>query len=152
MRRCEWLVRAVLVFCLLYGVVAVLDRGHETFPFFAWDLFSKAPGRYSGDFSVRILEAHGLRVPLPVYFEAAELYPPIKERQGYQAIQLLGRTTQGGDKLRTALLRKRFEATYLNVLSGVRYQLVRRSFDIRKRIECLHCFIEQEVVGTYRAG
>ncbi len=150
MRRSEWLVRVVLVFCVVYGAIAIQDRGHEKFPFFAWDLFSTVPKQHNADYSVRILQADGLRVPLPVYFEQTQLYQPLKEGQGYHALQLLGQVTAKGDALRAAILRKRFEQTYLsNVLSHVRYQLVRRIFDIRTRVECLHCFISEKVIGTY---
>jgi hypothetical protein len=152
MRRSEWLVRVVLVFCLVYGAIAIQDRGHEKFPFFAWDLFSTVPPQRNADYSVRILQAGGLRVALPVYFEQAKMYEPLKQGQGYIAIQVLGRTTARGPAGRAAVLRKRFELTYLNILTGVRYQLVRRVFDIRTRVKCIECFVSEKVIGTYTAG
>jgi hypothetical protein len=152
MRRSEWLVRVVLVFCVVYGAIAIQDRGHEKFPFFAWDLFSTVPKQRNADYSIRIIEASGLRVALPVYFEQAKMYQPLKQGQGYIAMQFLGRLTASGPAGRATAYRKRFEQTYLNVLSGVRYQLVRRVFDVRTRVKCRECFISVRVIATYTTG
>ena len=58
MRRIEWLIRGVLVFCLLYvGMIAVGGRSNERFPIFPWDLFSKVPQPEGRDYSIRIDQA-----------------------------------------------------------------------------------------------
>jgi hypothetical protein len=45
LRRSEWLVRAAVVFCVLYAVVAALTRTDERIPFFGWSLFSESRTR-----------------------------------------------------------------------------------------------------------
>ena len=153
MRRIEWLIRAALVFCLLYaGIITVASRAHETFPFFAWDLFSKVPSPEGRDYSVRIDQAQGLPGPFPVYFENSGLETGGREIQGYFALQVLGKSAEGTNKLGTAILRKNFESTYLSRLSHARYALVRRTYDIRKRVTCATCFKDVTVLGEYTTG
>ena len=152
MRRSEWLVRAALVFCLLYGAGAVLDRGHEVFPLFAWDLFAKVPAPHGGDFSARLIEAEGLRGTVPVYYEDSHLQPGARQIQGYYALQRLGRTLLRGDRALSTGLRKHFEGTYLAGLRHVRYEVVERTYDIRERVECRNCFTKIKVLATYTTG
>lgn len=154
MRRIEWLLRAALVFCLLYvGIIIVGGgRSHETFPFFPWDLFSKVPSPEGRDYSIRIDQAQGLPGPLPVYFENSNLQTGAQEIQGYFALQVLGKSTEGTDRLGAAIVRKNFETTYLAGLSHVRYALVRRTYNIRKRVTCPTCFTEVTVLGEYTTG
>jgi hypothetical protein len=153
MRRIEWLIRAALVFCLLYaGIIAVSGRANETFPFFAWDLFSKVPSPQGRDYSIRIDQAQGLPGPFPVYFENANLQNGAQEIQGYFALQVLGQSTEGTIKLDTVALRKNFESTYLAGLSHARYALVKRTYDIRKRVTCPTCFTGVTVLGEYTTG
>jgi hypothetical protein len=151
MRRSEWLVRAALVFCLLYGAVAVIDRGDEIFPFFAWDLFAKVPASHGRDFSVRLVEAQGLQGTVPVYYEDSHLQRGARQIQGYSALQQLGRSLIRGEA-RSAALRKHFEVTYLTGLRRVSYEVVERTYDIRKRVDCRHCFTKVEVLATFRMG
>jgi hypothetical protein len=151
LRRSEWLVRLSLVFLLLYGAIAISDRGHEKFPFFAWDLFTKVPQQQSADFSVRLIQAQGVRVPLPVYFEASRVNSLVAQIQGYKAIQVLGLSIVRRDG-RAAALRKHFESTYLSSLRNVRYQVVRRVYDARQRVDCRTCYIRVRVVATYSTG
>jgi len=144
-------VRAALAFCLLYGAVAVLDRGHEIFPFFAWDLFAKVPASLGGDFSVRFVEAEGLQGTVPVYYEDSHLQSGAREIQGYSALQQLGRSLFRGEA-RSEALRKHFEVTYLTGLRRVRYEVVERTYDIRERVDCRRCFTRIKVLATYMMG
>ena len=152
MRRIEWLARGALVFLLVYGVIiGIASRSQETFPFFSWDLFSRVPDE-GADYTVRINEAAGMPGPLPVYFEDANLQLGAQEIQGYRALQAMGKSLEEGDDMRSTVLRENFESTYLSRLSRVRYELVRRTYDIRKRVDCRTCFTGVSVIGTYTTG
>jgi hypothetical protein len=151
-RRIEWVVRGALVFCLLYALVALPDRRHETFPFFSWDLFSSAPNPIGTDYSVRLIAADGLTTPLPVYYERSGLQRGGQQIQGYTALQRLGQAVDRGQTRLVATLRSAFESTYLNELTHLRYEVVRRTFNIRARVDCDSCFIDQTVLGTYGTG
>lgn len=151
MRRMEWLLRILIVFVLIYGLIAVSDRKHERFPFFAWDLFTTVPKPHNGDYDVRILSARGLD-GTPIFFEDAHLQNAAQLITGYVAIQHFGKTIdQKGDVQATAA-RKQFESIYLGSLTDVRYQVVLRLYDIRKRVVCRTCFIQIRVLGTYSAA
>ena len=150
-RQIEWVVRAALVFCLLYAIAALPNR-QQTFPLFSWNLFSSAPNPNSTDYSVRLLAADGLTTPLPVYYERSGLQSGGRQVQGYAALQRLGRAVDEGQTLQAATLRRTFESTYLNELTHLRYELVRRTFNIRVRVDCDSCFTDQTVLGTYRTG
>ena len=147
-RQIEWVVRSALVFCLLYAVVALPNR-QEILPFFSWNLFSNAPNPISTDYSVRLIEADGLTTPLPVYFERSGLQRGGREAQGYAALQRIGQAFDQGQKRQVDTLRKAFESTYLNELTHFRYELVKRTFNIRDRVECDSCFIKTDVLATY---
>jgi hypothetical protein len=141
--------RIVLVFLVSYGVVALRDRSHEAFPFFAWNLFSSVPASRSGDYDVRILSAQGLSGRTPVYFEDAHLEPGTQVVQGYVALQSWGKFWRENQWQRAAVVRHRFASIYLRHVSHVRYQLVRRQWDIRTRVTCRSCFSHVRVLGTY---
>lgn len=148
-RRSELLVRAALVFCLAYGVFVVQTHGSEKVPFFAWDLFSSVPPSKGVDYSVRIVEADGLGKSVPVYFENADLHPKSFEIQGYVALQALGKALDGNEPMRAELMRKGFEGSYLSNLGDVRYEIVRRTYDTRARVNCRDCFLDEDVRATY---
>ncbi len=149
MKRSEWLVRIALVFVLLYGVVAISDRPHEKFPFFAWDLFSTVPSPHVINYSARLISAGGYQKPFPVYYEQSGLQDPGDEIRGFSALQTLGKSIRSGNKQRSASLRTAFEATYLKGLSNVHYEIVQRSYDIRARVSCPTCFTRETVIATY---
>ena len=148
-RRSELLVRAVLAFCVVYGIFVVQTHGSETLPFFAWDLFSSVPAREGADYSLRIVEAEALKKPVPVYFENADLHPAAFEIQGYVALQALGKAIDAGEAIRAEVMRRSFEGTYLSDIGDVRYEIVRRTFDTRARVDCRECFIDEDVRATY---
>lgn len=147
MRRIEWLFRVALVFCLFYGAVAFADHSDEVFPFFAWDLFSTVPSPQRSDYSALLFGVGG--VGKATWFEEAKLQPPAQAVQGYVALQSLGQYLATGQTLQAAVVRKRFESTYLSSLPRVRYQIVRRTYDIRRRVECQDCFVSKAVIGSF---
>jgi hypothetical protein len=149
MMRNEWLIRIALVFCLVYGAIAINDRPHEKFPFFTWDLFSQVPATRGGDYDVKLVSARGVKVALPVYFEDSKLNAGAQEIQAFYALQVLGRALRSGTQATATALRKNFESTYFTGLSAVRYQVVERIYDVRKRVDCSKCFSEVRVLGTY---
>ena len=151
-RRIEWVVRAALVFCLLYAVVALPNRRNEKFPIFSWDLFSTAPNPTSTDYSLRLVAADGLTTPVPVYYERSGLQSGGQQIQGYTALQRIGRALDQGHKRQADTLRTAFESTYLNKLTHLRYEVVKRTFNIRDRVDCDSCFIKTTVLGTYGTG
>jgi len=148
-RRIEWVVRGALAFCLLYAVVALPTHDHETFPIFSWNLFSNAPNPIGTDYSVRLIGADGLTTPLPVYYERSGLQSGGQEIQGYTALQRIGHAFDQGQKRQVDTLRRAFESTYLNKLTHLRYELVRRTYNIRDRVDCDSCFLKATVLGTY---
>ena len=150
MRRTEWVARLLVVAVLAYGAVAFWDYNHEVWPFFAWNLFTKVPTAHSADYDVRILEARGLRVPAPAYFEDAHIETDqVRMIQAYQTLQNWGLAHRNRDAAAESAVRKRFESLYLSRLEHVRYEFVQRVFDIRERLECAHCFTQVKVVGSY---
>ena len=149
-RRTELLLRGALIFCLIYGVIALTDRPRERFPFFAWNLFTTVPKPQTGDYDVRILSAQGLNGKrVPIYFEDAKLQSAGQLVTGYVAVQRFGQLIREHKQAEADPIRQRFEATYLGSLSHVRYQVVLRLYDIRKRVECRTCFTRIEVIGSY---
>ncbi len=149
MMRSEWLVRIALVFCLVYGAIAINDRTHEKFPFFTWDLFSQVPAARGGDYDVRLLSANGVKVALPVYFEDSKIKTGAQEIQAFYALQVLGHALRSENQASATTVRKQFEVTYFTGLSNVRYQVVERVYDVRERVDCSKCFSEVRVLGTY---
>jgi hypothetical protein len=150
MRRSEWLVRGLLIFCLIYGVSAWQKHPIERFPFFSWDLFSNAPDPHQTDYSIRLLDPTNL--PRNTYFEDANLQPRAQEVQALTLMKAWGQTIDANDTAGSQYIRKAFQDTYLNGVPGVRYQVVRRTFEIRKRVECPKCFDDQVVIGTFTNG
>ena len=114
MRRSEWLVRVAVVFCLLYGVIGAHDRHQDAFPIFSWDLFTRVPNPRKSDYSIRLLETDGVPLKRPMYFEAAGLAKEGRAAQAYIAMQHLGAAVSRDNGMAIAILRSRFEATYLN--------------------------------------
>ncbi len=152
MRRCEWLIRGALAFCLVYTGVALRDRGHEYFPFFAWDLFSTVPNPQGADYTARLIAAEGFRGGLPVWFQDAHLQPADQLVTGLFALRNLGALLHDKKPEEAEVARKQFEARYLSTLRHVRYEVVQRVYDVRKRVDCYTCFIETRVLATYSTG
>jgi hypothetical protein len=152
MMRSEWVIRVALVLCLVYGAIAINGRTHDKFPFSSWDLFSQVPAAHGGDYDVRLLSARGIKVSLPVYFENSQLKGGAEEIQAYYTLQLLGRALRSGNPATATAVRNRFESTYLAGLSAVRYQVVERIYDVRRRVDCSTCFSQVRVLGTYTLG
>jgi hypothetical protein len=150
MGRIEWLMRGALVFCVFYVSFVVIHRSPEIFPFFGWDLFSTVPAPVSRDYSARIFGLDG--ASKGTWYENAELDSAAQEVQGYILLQRLGRSLATGQKLTAAIQLKQFETAYLNSMPKVRFQIVERTYDIRKRVDCQTCFLSDKVLGTYTNG
>jgi hypothetical protein len=147
MRRIEWLMRGALVFCVFYVSFVVIHRSPEVFPFFGWDLFSTVPAPVSRDYSARIYGIDGSSKP--TWYENAELNSAAQEVQGYILLQRLGQSLATGQKFAAAIQLKQFETAYLNSLPKVRFEIVQRTYDIRKRVDCQTCFLSDKVLGSY---
>ena len=126
-----------------------LGRGSPSFPGTSSRGFRARTGE---DYSIRIDQAQGLPGPFPVYYENSHLQAGAQEIQGYSALQALGKRAEGTDRLGTAILRKDFESTYLGRLPHAGYALVRRTYDIRKRVSSATCFTGLTVLGEYTTG
>lgn len=150
MRRMEWLMRAALVFCVFYVSLALLHRNDEVFPFFGWDLFSTVPAPVGEDFSARIYGVDGSSKG--TWFENANLQPAAQEAQGYTLLQALGKSLAAGNTTAAAIQRRQFESAYLEALPNVRYEIVERAYDVRKRVDCQDCFLTDKVLGSYTKG
>jgi hypothetical protein len=150
-KRSEWLVRCAVAFVLLYALVASQTRTDERFPLFGWSLFSDVPQPRGVDYSVRLLELDGERFDPPVYFEDAGIVNQARVVQAVRALRRFGTAAQGDDPNVTAFHADRFQEVYLTEYTSGRYELVRRSFDVRDRYEC-DCFADEEVIGEFSFG
>jgi hypothetical protein len=139
--------RGAVVFCILYVSVALLHRSNEVFPAFGWSLVSTVPEPVSRDYSARIYGIDG--ASKPVWFENADLVPQAQEVQGYTLLQRLGRSLASDEPVAADLERKQFESSYLGSLPKARYEIVERTYDIRKRVDCQNCFLTDKVLGSY---
>jgi hypothetical protein len=139
--------RGALVFCLFYVSFVVIHRSPEVFPFFGWDLFSTVPAPVSRDYSARIYGLDGRSKA--TWYENADLKPPAQEVQGYILLQAVGRSLASGNRLKAAIQLKQFETAYLNTVPNVRFEIVERTYDIRKRVDCQNCFLSDKVLGSF---
>ena len=147
----EKLLRAALVFCLFYTALAIRERtvGYEAFPFFAWDLYVKVPPDMTTSYSARILELDGRPIDSrPYYEEARRLVPAAKNVRAIQLLERLGRAVDTDRPESARRARKLFDQSYLDSFDQATYEVVRRSFSIRERLEC-QCFRSETVIATY---
>jgi hypothetical protein len=152
LKRSEWLVRAAVVFCLLYAVVAALTRTDERFPLFGWSLFSEVPNPHGSDYSVRLVELDGRRLRPPQYYENAKLVDQGRLVQATRAMTALGRTVERDPDGDAATFRAgAFEGVYLTAFERGRFEVVKRNFDIRDRFDC-KCFVSETVLGEFNFG
>jgi hypothetical protein len=153
LKRSEWLVRAALVFCALYALVAFQDRHTERFPFFSWTLFSDVPDPKSTDYSVRLLERDGTVLTPPLYYADAKLVDQGQLVQANRQMKGLGRAIEreGADSPGSVYRAAVFEDQFLGKYQSGRFEVVKRTFDIRDRFDC-HCFSNEEVLGEFTFG
>jgi hypothetical protein len=149
LKRSEWLVRAVVVFCLLYALVAAVTRTDERFPLFGWSLFSQVPSAHGSDYSVRLVELDGRRLKPPKYYEDAKLVDQGRLVQATRAMTALGRAAERDPNGDVVTYRAGvFEGVYLNEYKRGRFEVVKRTYDIRDRFDC-RCFVSETVLGEY---
>lgn len=135
-----------VIACLLYGGIAVGAGADEVIPLFRWNLFSTVPAPVHTDYSIRLLGRGGARPGQ--YYEETGLSSGGREAQAYEAMQTLGSATERN--LASASERRRaFASTYLSGLAPGRYQIVRRTYDLKDRITC-ECFESERVLGEYQ--
>ncbi len=139
---------ATAALLLVYGAVLVLrgpTSGSELFPVFKWELFSKVPPREQTSYGVRLLEVDGEVLDEPIYFEEAlHLFRSARSPDVPTLVRSWSQHVAAGnfeESVRSQIL---FEARFLES-RPVRYQLVRRTYDIVERVDC-GCFISEEVI------
>jgi hypothetical protein len=143
------LVRAAVVFCLLYAIVAALTRTDERFPLFGWSLFSEVPSPDGSDYSVRLVELDGRRLQPPQYYEDAKVVDQARLVQATRAMTALGRAAERDPDGDTVASRAGlFEDVYLNRYESGRFEVVKRTYDIRDRFDC-KCFVSESVLGEF---
>lgn len=147
----------LLTTALLLGYSLVLlvggPSGPERFPFFKWSLFSVVPDPVEVDFGIRVVEVGGRPVTPPRYLEVASgLGLPPHTIDAVTLAQELGEATTDGRTGDADAARALLESRFLAGPTSVRYELVRRSFDVLERYECPDCFTSEEVLGAFRTG
>ncbi len=145
----------VLVFLMVVGYSGVLlahglNSDPELFPVFRWSLFSKVPNQVETNYGIRLLEVHGEPLAWGVYFEQSGGFGLNYSSPDASVLtQAIGAaTTPGREKIladRLAL----FEDRFLADAAPVRYELVRRKYDVIDRYFC-DCYISEEVLGEFR--
>lgn len=152
MRRSTARVLCTLAVLVLY-VGVLWNEGFrsntEVFPFFKWELFSQVPPQINTSYSARILEIDGEALAEPLYFEEAREYQRNAQSPEAQLVlQRFGQAMDRGEILRTANQQELFEDRWLEADKTVRYELVKREFDVLERISC-DCYISEEVMGVF---
>lgn len=142
---------------ILVGYSAMLlvagPSGPERFPFFKWSLFSVVPDEETVDFGIRVVEVGGRPVSPPRYLEdATGLGLPTHSIDAVTLTQELGAAVTEGRIDDAEAARAILEVRFLSGPAPVRYELVRRRFDLLERRECADCFIEEEVLDEHRTG
>jgi len=145
--RAEWALRIAVAFCLLYGAAVVVQRSPEHFPFFAWDLFVRVPRGTDTDYGIRIVTRDGETTTQ--YLDAGKLLNPAQKQNAQQAVQAFGRAVQHGDATAAAVLQRWLAKAYFTPKRVQRYELVRRTYDLRTHGEC-HCYTREDVLGEYK--
>jgi hypothetical protein len=141
---------------LLYVVVVaeqeITDRG-ERLPVFSWSLFSEVPDAEKTDYGVRFLAVDGTPLDEPTYFElASDHLSTTRDPAAHSLIDQIGDSLVRDEPMRAALQRDLFESRFLQDLDGARYEVVRRTYDVLDRIECVGCYIDVEVLATFELG
>ena len=86
----------------------------------------------------------------PVYFEDSIL-PTHQSSNAYTVIQLIGGAFEEDDDEAVDHYRTIFESRYLEPLSGARYELVHREYDVEERYEC-ECYTSEVVLAEFSMG
>lgn len=147
-RRSRWIVRLAVVFLLSYTLLVAQNRSTERFPFFSWSLFSEVPEPEATDYAIRLLAVEGEPLLQPRYHNVRDR----RAAQERRLSNLFGRALLRGRDDRAADLRDQYETTYLSDWRSVRYQVVRRDYDIRERLECPTCYLSLEVLAEYETS
>jgi hypothetical protein len=156
MRFGERILRLVLLGTIVYAAIVLANVEQERFPVFSWSLFSKVPDATRQDYSVRFIEIDGKTLDPPAYF--ATLKDRIREAESPEAYSLMRQLGNDLDKGRPRAENTRalFEGQYLEGLDSARYQVVDRTFDLKRRFACEQtgasdedCFDEERVIGEF---
>jgi hypothetical protein len=153
--RLVWLAVGILA---IYSLV--LARGSysfsqyrgpsEIFPFFHWELFSRVPEPTQETYGIRFTEMNSAPLDHPVYFEDSIL-PTHQSSSAHAVIQVIGGAFERGDDEAVDRYRTILESRYLEPLSGTRYELVRREYDVEQRYEC-DCYTTEVVLAEFSMG
>ncbi len=141
----------VAVLVVYSGVLLwVGPQSHEEkFPFFKWQLFSKVPSAVNTSYGVRLLEVDGRPLDPPRYFEQSrDIFGTARSPEAVNLLRSWGGHIEAYRPLRAESSRELFEGRYLQSAQSVRYQVVKRRYDIIERVEC-DCFLSEEVIGEY---
>ena len=135
-----YLAAFAVVYPLISGSVLLARRDHaiaEIYPFAPWTLFCFTPNDET-DFGVRILEVDGHTLDSALFFEEQTELSQANRITAYAAIQSLGQAASRGEDIERE--RRFFETNFLGSRnleeqrqSHLRYELVRRRFDVLER-------------------
>lgn len=145
--------RLVFAFTLLYVVISlgslvILARKskNEVFPIFSWALFCFIP-QQEQDYGIRVIQGGDATPATPRYIERTD-FPGANSPALYMVIQDMGHALRQGQDDTLDTKRKILETNYLPPDSAVRYELVRREFDVLERYRD-GTFRHIEVLGTF---
>lgn len=149
--------RQVLIVFVVVGLYSAflfrdgVRSSAETFPVFRWELFSKVPSRVRTDYGVRIVAWDGRDLFFPRYYEqATDMVSQPRSVEASTMTRSMGANYDAGNTDRAEDIRRRYEDRFLND-TPVRYELVRRTYDVKGRLDC-NCYVREVVIGTFRAG
>ena len=143
----------LLVYSAIVAVSVPAPIDKEVFPFFRWELFARTPERHRSDYGVRFTEVDGRQLERPVYFEEASGFIPTSRSPDAQAaIKDLGEATEHHDSEHATRNRDLLESRHLQALTSATYEVVRRTYDVLERVDCISCYDDDRVVATYELG
>lgn len=118
----------------------------EAFPAFNWSLFSEMPEPQLTDYSIRLTEVDGQKLPEPLYYDEAKGYISTPFRpEPYLVMQQMGHAIVADQPERFSSAREVLESRWMENLDSAEYEIVQRKFDIIERVGC-DCFTEETVL------
>lgn len=140
MRTYRYSMLAVLIFAVAYplvsGSVLTLRWGStidEIYPITPWTLFCFTPND-EADYAVRLTAVDGQPLEPPTFFDDFVELTENERLAAYVLVQEMGRLAGETERSAFATARRVFERSFLRPLARqVRYDLVRREFDVLER-------------------
>jgi hypothetical protein len=146
MRSHRRIIPILIIFSIAYPLVSggvLLSRWDggigEIYPIAPWTLFCFVPNREI-EYAVRLREANGRALGEAEYFENCGSFAESQKTVGVAIVQEMGRWASDPNSTEFREQRSLFEKSFLlPVARHVRYELVRREFDVLERWRTGRC-------------